>query len=72
MKGFQFCECNLLSSGNLVSDFMSEQKRQEVLEALTRLGCYTGDVWRELGVEEVDQFRFALICLGRGLLGMLF
>ena len=34
-----------------------------MLDALTRLGCYAGDVWRELGEEESDQFRFDLFCL---------
>ena len=63
MKVFQVCKCDPLCSGNLVSDFLSEQKREEVLDVLTRLGCYSGDVWRELGEEESDQFRFDLFCL---------
>ena len=44
--------------GNLVDDFLSEQKRDSVLEAVRKLGSYsdTGQ-WREMTDGELENFR---------------
>ena len=44
--------------GNLVDDFLSEQKRDSVLEALRKLGRYTETgQWREMTDGELENFR---------------
>ena len=47
----------MFPSGNLVADFLSEQRREEVLAAYRRLGCYSEGEWRELYEAEVEQYR---------------
>ena len=43
--------------GNLVIDFLSEKRREEVLAAYRTLGTYSEGEWRELHDGEVEQYR---------------
>ena len=46
--------------GNLVIDFLSEKRREEVLAAYRTLGTYSEGEWRELHDGEVEQYRWIL------------